>query len=104
MHCNIHRHWFQDSFTSGGARFRRTKALNEKLWPVTVLPVQHHHVDSIPPNFTNNSVGHLIRRQLNAEFVSFCHAALGSPPISTLTKAIRLGYLDIWPELTLQRV
>ena len=36
----------------------------------------------------------------DAEFAKFTHAALGSPAISTLTQAVRCGYLQSYPGLT----
>ena len=36
----------------------------------------------------------------DAEFVRFTHAALSSPSLSTLAKAVRRGYLHLYPRLT----
>jgi hypothetical protein len=66
--------------------------------------------DPVSDNTTTNnnrtavSANHVIRHQLNADFIAFCHAALGSPTLSTFLKAIRRGYLSTWPELTAKRV
>ena len=38
------------------------------------------------------------------DMIRFMHAALGSPAISTLNKAIKLGYFKSWPGLTVQNV
>ena len=35
-------------------------------------------------------------------FIHFAHASLGSPFLSTLLNAVRLGYLHHWPSLTVQ--
>jgi len=41
-----------------------------------------------------------IHHELNADYVNFCHAMLGSPPVSSLLKAFRRGYLSSLPRLT----
>ena len=38
------------------------------------------------------------------DMIKFMHAALGSPTVSTLNKAIRNGYLKSWPGLTTKNV
>ncbi len=44
--------------------------------------------------------GHVITHQFQSEMVGFYHAALGSPTISTLLRAVDLGYLISLPALT----
>ena len=38
------------------------------------------------------------------DMIRFMHAALGSPTVTTLTKAINLGYLKSWPGLTVKNL
>lgn len=64
-----------------------TKSLSDRLWNI-ILP-------SLLPS-TNATL--LLSSDRN--FVLFAHAALGSPAISTLLRAVRLGYLSHWPRLT----
>ena len=45
-----------------------------------------------------------MHHQLDAEFVAFTHATLGSPTISTLLHALRNGYLAKLPRLTARMV
>eukprot|EP01034_Spumella_vulgaris_P021900 gene21900-27977_t len=67
------------------------KVPGARLWPLplatqsareppVVCAVQHH--------------------ELNADFVAFAHASLGSPTMSTLLNALRRGYLKSYPRLT----
>ena len=42
----------------------------------------------------------VIHNSLDAEFVSWWHAVLGSPPVSSLIKALEAGYLSGIPRLT----
>lgn len=75
---------------------RGIKTSDDKLWPfptTTIYPVlQLEDPDSF--------AGHIVTHQYQADYVRFMHAALGSPPISTLLRAISAGYLRYLPRLT----
>ena len=60
----------------------------------TVTPATHTDNDNIP---TANNV---IHHEINANYVGWMHATLGSPPISSLIKAIHRGALRNIPRLT----
>jgi hypothetical protein len=73
-----------------------SKEPTEKLWPL----LTDLHVGS-----TTNTAHAAIAHQHNAEFDLFCHAALCSPPETTLViKALQRGYLRTLPRLTAQMV
>ena len=66
-----------------------TKLPTSNLWTISLaLPIQA---------FTA-AAAHT--RSNDADFVRFTHAALGSPSLSTFAKAVRRGYLHLYPRLT----
>ena len=69
------------------------KAPTDKLWPIT-LPSQR--ATATQPHTANNVVTH----QHNADYVAFVHASLCSPPVESLAKALRAGFLSNLPRLT----
>ena len=67
-----------------------SKLSTDFLWSVTQ-----------PVVFTSPSMANATHAFPNdAAFIQFTHAALGSPAISTLTQAVRRGYLHSYPCLT----
>jgi hypothetical protein len=66
-----------------------------KLW---AFHLQSH----TPPPLPQHSAGSAIHHEHNADYVAFMHAALGSPPISTLFKTLGgdRPYLQGLPRLT----
>ena len=66
------------------------KLPNDSLWSIPQ-----------PALFTSPSIANATQALPNdAAFIKFAHAALGSPAISTLTQAVRRGYLHSCPCLT----
>ena len=70
-----------------------TKPPENKLWSVDIPTSAAHDSTSTPVC----NASHL---STDTSFVSFVHASLGSPVLSTFLNAIRLGYLATWPRLT----
>ena len=70
------------------------KAPSDRLWSFPAMQLQ-------PPDTTSN---YIVSHQLNAELVAFYHAALGSPPISSLITAVQRGFLRSIPGLTVERI
>ena len=73
------------------------KEHNAKLWPLIPSPEPTCN-DPIA------EVNHVITHQYNADFVDFWHKTLGSPPVSTLSKAVSMGWLSHIPRLTLRMI
>ena len=66
------------------------KLPNDSLWSIPQ-----------PALFTSPFIANATQALPNdAAFIKFTHAALGSPAISTLTQAVRRGYLHSYPRLT----
>ncbi len=80
---------------NGHMAMHGSKEPKEKLWPL----LTDFHVGS-----TINTAHAAIAHQHNAEFVLFCYAALCSPPVTTLVKALQRGYLRTLPRLPAQMV
>ena len=70
-----------------------TKPPDSKLWSVEIPTGATHDSTSTPVC----NASHL---STDTSFVSFVHASLGSPVLSTFLNAVRLGYLATWPRLT----
>ena len=66
--------------------FHGSKMPDDSLWSIG-----YHSTLTLPPAA---NATHAI------PFIRFTHAALGSPAISTLTQAVRRGYLRSYPALT----
>jgi hypothetical protein len=73
-----------------------TKAPNATLWPLHAVSAAHG--DYVPAAMHSAQLA--IRNQLDAEYVNFVVATLGSPPASTLLKAIANGWLKGLTRLT----
>ena len=68
-----------------------SKQCTDKLWHFSFsLP--------LPPPSANATM----LLSSDRAFIHFAHASLGSPSLSTLLNAVRLGYLHYWPRLTVQ--
>lgn len=65
----------------------------DRLWPICF----NSQVSPHPPTAQAFAA---IHHELNADYVNFCHAMLGSPPVSSLLRALRRGYLSSLPRLT----
>jgi len=65
----------------------------EKLWHLPLIESQ--------PNATCNASVH---HQATADYVAFHHAALGSPPHTTLLNGVKLNYLPTLPDLTAKMI
>lgn len=79
-----------------------TKALADTLWhlPIPLGPT----CPSPPAHPPNPSASLAIKNQLDADFVQFAHAAMGSPCVSTFYKAVQRGYLRTMPRLTAKMI
>jgi len=117
----------QATFTSTGVTISHgndiiaagRKAPNAKLWTISlpstidfnsnsittdnIVPVSALYTGSSEP-MPMHTVSNVIHHQLNADYVKFCHASFGSPPVSTFVDAIRQGYLGNFPKLTVKMV
>ena len=67
------------------------KSPDDNLWTLPFLPL-----DTAPPPIACAAYA----LSSDADFVKFTHAALGSPSLTTLAKAVRRGYLKSYPRLT----
>jgi len=68
---------------------RSLKDPQARLWPFDP--------SSVSPKFLANNV---VRHEINADFVAYCHASFCSPPDSSMYEALRKGYLGNYPRLT----
>jgi hypothetical protein len=74
---------------------KSSKAPEQKLWPIDLDKLK-----DIPESEAHVAISH----NFNADYVNFWHACLGSPPVSTLIRALRAGYLQSLPRLTARMV
>jgi hypothetical protein len=81
----------------GSTRKRFPKDERNKLWTIQADDDKTVYTSQTTRKPQINSA---IRNALNAEFVSYAHAALGSPPPSTLYRALLKGWLSNFPRLT----
>ena len=71
-----------------------TKLPTDKLWP----SYQHDsNLTPIPPIALANI---MVRHEINADFVAYVHACLGSPSDSTMLRALKAGYLSEYGRIT----
>ena len=68
---------------------RSLKDPQARLWPFDP--------SSVSPKFLANNV---VRHEINADFVAYCHASFCSPPDSSMYEALRKGFLGNYPRLT----
>lgn len=83
------------------------KESTAKLWPVSLLQskqVVQHDKHQQQQTLVSSRVYATIRHDLNADYVILSHASFGSPPVSTLVRALQRGYLTSYPRLTVQMV
>ena len=66
-----------------------SKRPEERLWPVDT--------DTLPPQATTHNV---VRHEIDADIVSYAHAAFCSPPDSSMYKALCKGWLGNYPGVT----
>jgi hypothetical protein len=68
-----------------------------------VRPVTVPNMDAEPVSHTT---AHVVRHQMNADFVAFAHAAMVNPTYTTFLTAVRRGYLRMrtWLDLTVRRI
>ena len=64
------------------------KAPTAKLWPMELAPANP------------GSIANVIRHEINADFIAFCHASFFSPCDSAMYAALVKGYLGNFPRLT----
>jgi hypothetical protein len=93
-----------DATISDGDRIvlRSTKHPAARLWPV--LTPSGHHVLSTAADQPTPSLHAAVHHQFDADFVHWVHRSLGCPPVSTLLKALRAGYLRTFPRITAHMV
>ncbi len=85
---------------TGAVILSGTKRYSELLWH---LPIPLVASPTPPPqahSFTANAIHH----QLDADYVQFVHASLGSPCVSTFYKAAQKGYLRTLPRVTARMI
>ena len=63
-----------------------TKDKSDRLWPAF-----QHNDTPLPSPVTANL---LVRHEINADFVAYFHATMGSPPDSSMERALRAGYFS----------
>jgi uncharacterized membrane protein YgcG len=76
-----------------------TKAPTDKLWYLNLESIGAH----AQPTHIVEAMSTL-KLDSDAEYVRFVHAALGSPPISTLLNAVSKGWLNNLPRLTTRMI
>jgi hypothetical protein len=74
-----------------------SKQPQDKLWEIDLSST---NIDGNKTSSTHNVVSHTY----NAEKVAWHHAALGSPPLNTLIRALRMGYLGNIPDIDAKMV
>jgi len=81
-----------------------TKELSDTLWhlPIPLAVAAHPCVRTPPPAIPSASLA--IHHQLDADFVQFFHATMGSPCVSTLCTAVQRGYLRSFPRITAKMI
>lgn len=70
---------------------RGLKSPDDNLWTLPFLAFNTALLPTVRAAYALSS---------DASFVKFTHASLGSPSLTTLTKAVRRGYLHSYPRLT----
>ena len=91
--CEAHFTATSATITKDGHKvLHSTKHPTDKLWNASVEP-------SHPPP-TRSTTAAAMALSSDREFVQFAHAALGSPTISTLRRALQNQYLTTFPRLT----
>ena len=75
-----------------------TKATADKLWHLSLADIPMH------PPMQRGTTLQAIRLDSDAEYVAFSHAALASPPITTLIRAVEMNYLSNFPKLTARMI
>ena len=78
----------------GATILRGEKKETDKLWPVPTAVA----------DWPAASLSNVISQESNAEFVTYSHATFGSPPLSTLLRGLRRGYLNNYPRLTAEMI
>ena len=68
---------------------RSSKDPQARLWPFDP--------SSVSPKILVNNV---VRHEINADFVAYCHASFCSPPDNSMYEALRKGFLGNYPRLT----
>jgi hypothetical protein len=66
------------------------KKISDRAWIIPLRPITEE----------TKLINHVVHNELNANFVKWWHASLGSPTISTMLEAIRLGALRNIERLT----
>jgi len=84
------------------------KNLTDKLW---TIPLQSTTLDQLAsksdPSSTSSNHSYInaaVHHQINAEYVKYAHATMGSPSLSTFINAIARGYFNNFPRLTVEMV
>ena len=80
------------------------KELADTLWHLPIpLAVNASTCEPTSPPYTP-TVSLAIHHQLDADFVQFVHATMGSPCVSTLCTAVQRGYLRTFPRITAKMI
>ena len=66
------------------------KNISDRAWTIPLRPIAD----------ATQSINHVVHNELNANFVKWWHASLGSPTINTMLDAIKLGALRNIERLT----
>ena len=66
------------------------KKISDRAWTIPLRPITQ----------PTHSINHVVHNELNANFVKWWHASLGSPTINTMLDAIKLGALRNIERLT----
>ena len=80
----------------GSTIYRGSKLPTDKLWSINLVD------PSVDP--CEGACNQAVRLETDAEFVAFVHASFGSPPVSTLIRAVRAGYLKGYPRITAEMI
>ena len=83
--------------TGGQVVAAGTKLPSDELW--TILP-RTDHTDIASQPQADQRINAVVRNMLDAEYLRWAHACLGSPAISTMQHAASLGWLAFLPRVT----
>ena len=83
----------------GQSILKGTRSAHDQLWSMQLVPPTH----PLPTPDPHQALATIIQPSL-PDCISFYHAALFSPVLTTWLKAIKSNNLDAWPELSAKQI
>ena len=97
--ANIYHNKDIQIIPKGQSILEGTRSAHDQLWSVQLVPPTH----PLPTPAQHKAFATVIQPSL-PDRISFYHAALFSPVLTTWLKAIKLNNLDSWPELSAKQI